>query len=89
MRRKISPHDGRTAGPALNLNSPTLMLPPTMRFPPFMGALPVLGSPNGDFEEGNIKDDGQSLSGDDDEQQIDFQGEVDDEGMMVKLKMDK
>jgi hypothetical protein len=86
MRRKISPHDGRTAGPALNLNSPTLMLPPQMRFPPFLGGLSVLGSPNGDSDDGNLKDeDGQSLSGDEDHHHVDFQEEAEEDGMMIKM----
>jgi hypothetical protein len=83
IRRKISPHDGRTAGPVLSLNSPnhSLMLPPGMRYPPFMGGLPVLGSPNGDEEQGiNTEDyqhdDGQSLSGEED---------LVEAGMMVKM----
>ncbi|XP_035706748.1 zinc finger protein basonuclin-2 isoform X2 [Folsomia candida] len=78
IRRKISPHDGRTAGPALNINSPTLMLPPGMRYPPFLsGHLPGLGSPNGDCEDGGaMQDEDQDFSDDED---------LVASGMMVKM----
>ncbi|XP_035706919.1 probable serine/threonine-protein kinase DDB_G0272282 isoform X3 [Folsomia candida] len=43
LRRKISPHDGRSSQPLINLNNPMLFPGSGMRFPPF---LPGMGLPH-------------------------------------------
>lgn len=66
IRRKISPHDGRTAGPALNLNSPTLMLPPGIRYPGFMSTSGLPGNPGEDEDYIDAED--HSFSGDEEDE---------------------